>query len=85
MTDSPFQLAARRRYRYATIVRDGEWGVVSFCHIAKAVRLCPTEYEAKRLAAGKCRATPCINNHTVERFEPEPLPQPVWQSRSWED
>lgn len=84
MADSPFQLAARRRYRYATITGDGEWGVVARCHIAKKVRLCPTEIEANRLAALRCSAVPCRDDHVVERFEHEPIPQPVWDSHIWE-
>ena len=78
--ESTYQLAARRTYRWATIIGDGAWGFVSFCHIAKAVRLCPTEIEAKRLAAGKCRYVPCSGSHTVEKFEAAPVPQPVWES-----
>jgi hypothetical protein len=84
MADSPFQLAARSRYRYASIVGDGEWGFVSLCHIAKRVRLCFSEQESKRLAAGKCNAVPCCGNHTVEHFKPEPIPRPVFESRIWE-
>jgi hypothetical protein len=84
MADSPFKIAARGKYRWATIAGDGQWGFVSLCHIAKAVRLCHTEDEAKRLAAGKCRAVPCSGNHTVEKFEAGPIPQPVWESRIWE-
>jgi hypothetical protein len=78
--ESAFQLAARRAYRWATIVRDGEWGVIFHCYMGKKVCLCPAEDDAVRLAAGKCKAVPCNGNHTVERFEPVPLPQPVWVS-----
>jgi hypothetical protein len=84
MADSPYQLAARREYRYATIVRDGEWGVVFHCYIGKKICLCLTEIEAARLVAGKCKAEPCSGNHTVEKFEAVPVPQPVWESRIWE-
>jgi len=84
MADSPYQLAARRVYRWATIIRDGEWGVVFRCYMGNKICLCPTEAEARKLAAGKCKAVPCCGNHTVERFEAVPVPQPVWESRIWE-
>lgn len=82
--ETGYQLAARAKYRYASIVGDGAWGFVSLCHIAKRVRLCLSWQEATRLAAGKCNAVPCCGNHTVERFEPEPIPMPVFDSRSWD-
>ena len=83
--ETGYQLAARAKYRYAAIVGDGAWGFVSFCHVAKRVRLCFTEQEAKQRAAGKCNAVPCCGNHAVERFEAEPIPRPVFESRIWED
>ena len=78
--ETGFQLAAREQYRYATIFGDGPWGVVVHCFCGKKIRLCPTEDEAKRLAASKCRATPCRDQHSVEHLTPMRLPQPVWDS-----
>jgi len=82
--ETAFQFAARDKYRYATITGDGAWGVVVHCYMGKKIRLCVTEAEARQLAAGKCRATPCRDQHTVEHFTPVRLPQPVWDSKIWE-
>jgi hypothetical protein len=83
--ETGYQRGARAKYKFAPIVGDGEWGIVSFCHISKRVRLCGTKEEATRRSAGNCGAVPCRGSHTVEHFDSAPLPQPVFVSKIWED
>jgi hypothetical protein len=75
---SGYQLAARRKYRWATILSDGPHGAVSFCNpVEKRVALFATEAEAQRAAAGKCRFVACKGDHHVETFAPVPVPRYV--------
>lgn len=83
---SGFQLAARRAYRYASIVGDGAHAAVSTCNPGeKRVALFATEAEAKSAAAGKCRFVACRGDHRVETFAPVPVPQYVERGLSFYD
>jgi hypothetical protein len=81
--ESSYRQAARKRWPGYTVLGEGEWAIV--CPVVHNVTLYDFPMLAKVEMQEPHSNWDCAGHHRFSRIQREPVAQPFWQSRIWED